>query len=251
MPARAVPQLESGSTSLEGSSSLMQRLWEPSLIRPTLRMGLLQPAYETARRAVSKSEVPWMRDSVFRMEPSRDLQTVTPLEVRQFLVPSVASSPRQEVPAGFPSHEPAMARSGSEMGGVDNTAATVRGTSTPALAVSDLARNTNFSSEKQSSLRPLGVDNTEASGPTNLTREIVPNPAFRGVEMVAASTNSPRVTERGYFPGERAQVPAPSPVAPPLPTAPPPPLDINSVADKVYQALVRRHRFERERRGLF
>jgi hypothetical protein len=69
--------------------------------------------------------------------------------------------------------------------------------------------------------------------------------------MVAASTNSPRGSERGYFPDERAQVPAPSPVAPPSPTAPPPPLDINSVADKVYQALVRRHRFERERRGLF
>jgi hypothetical protein len=70
--------------------------------------------------------------------------------------------------------------------------------------------------------------------------------------MVLASTNSPRGTERGYFPGERAQVPAPSPVATPLPTAPPPPpLDINAVADKVYQALVRRHRFERERRGLF
>jgi hypothetical protein len=40
-----------------------------------------------------------------------------------------------------------------------------------------------------------------------------------------------------------------SPAAPTLPL--PPPLDINAVADKVYQTLQRRQQVERERRGLY
>ena len=34
-------------------------------------------------------------------------------------------------------------------------------------------------------------------------------------------------------------------------SAPPPPLDINAVADRVYQTLQRRQQLERERRGLY
>jgi hypothetical protein len=42
-----------------------------------------------------------------------------------------------------------------------------------------------------------------------------------------------------------------APRAQALPPTAPPPLDINAVADKVYQALQRRHQLERERRGLY
>ena len=132
---------------------------------------------------------------------------------------------------------------------MNGPATAARETSMSPMAVSSPGRSTAHFGEKQVALRSPGSDNAEASGPVSLTREVIPQSGFRSVEAGFALAKGPRGGERERSSSEGAPAQTPSPVAP-LSMAPPA-LDINAVADKVYQALVRRHRFEQERRGLY
>ena len=60
----------------------------------------------------------------------------------------------------------------------------------------------------------------------------------------ASKASTPNTPQGGRSTAEKPKEPAPI-------SATPPPLDIDAVANKVYQTLQRRHRLEQERRGLY
>jgi hypothetical protein len=100
---------------------------------------------------------------------------------------------------------------------------------------------------------------TESRSLTPSRRAEVPEPAaippmaLPGVQIrllkpdESASTTPP--SGKNVAEGGRSAIDISKPKAP-MPSAPPP-LDINAVAEKVYQTLQRRLQLERERRGLY
>jgi hypothetical protein len=77
------------------------------------------------------------------------------------------------------------------------------------------------------------------------THEAVPMPGLE-IRLIRPSERETSDQRQRADERDRATPSAPAPSAPPAPQ-----LDINAVADKVYQTLVRRQQFERERKGLY
>jgi hypothetical protein len=152
------------------------------------------------------------------------------------LLSSVSSVPRQEIRGGFPGNLNTEIRPPANISASDLI--------TTAAANPPAFRNP-LTPEMSSSARSLQVQ--VSAPPPPMLPAALPGLHIR----LLRPEESPLVTERaandatpgGRSISETSKAPAPS--------AAPPPLDINAVADRVYQVLQRRHRFERERSGLY
>src|SRR5262249_48323986 len=96
--------------------------------------------------------------------------------------------------------------------------------------------------------RPRGVPEAPAAIERLIERIVRPVPIpgleIRALERPARFVKDKALGDTTSKAAETSRRP------PPVPTAPPP-LDIDTVADKVYRLLQRRDRFERERKGRF
>lgn len=84
-----------------------------------------------------------------------------------------------------------------------------------------------------------------------IERTMVPVP-LPGLKLRLVAPEELTVAGERRVPAEDSRPPALDGTGPtPAGSAPPPELDINAVADRVYQTLERRQQLERERRGLY
>ena len=179
---------------------------------------------------------------------TKDLPGVEPLltgdqpAFQPRLVSSVSSFPRQEVRGGFPVDFKTEVRHHADTSSDGRVA--VRDTS---------VFGNNVSPETASLAGSHQVNMPEPSGTIErlISRTVLPV-ALPGLQIRLVTPDAPEpATQRSAADAaEGGRSTAEVPKGPP-PVPPQPPLDINSVADKVYQTLVRRQQFERERRGLY
>jgi hypothetical protein len=221
----------------------LQRNEEQSLVRPALRLAILGPINRAAGTVQRKESSPLSSGtSGFSSGATKNFagpqyslgETQPVLQPR--LVSSVSSLPRQEVRGGFPVSAYAEVPRDADTSFEDLVEGSVR----------DITAVRNDGASESRSL--ASSRHAEISGPPALPPVTVPGVQIR----LLRSDEPPRATQPS---GSKVAEGSPSilqlPKAQPPAPAPPPPLDINAVADKVYQALRRRHQFERERRGLY
>jgi hypothetical protein len=152
------------------------------------------------------------------------------------LVSSVSSLQRQEVRGGFPLSMKAEVRDDEDASSDDLVGVSVRTTS--ALRNDGATESRSLAPSRQAEI-PEPVASPPMALPGVQIRLLKPDEP--------ASTTPPSGTNVAE--GGRSAIDRSKP-QPPMPAAPPP-LDINAVADRVYQVLQRRHQLERERRGLY
>jgi hypothetical protein len=217
-----------------------QRNQEPPLVRPALRLAILRPintAVATVQRKESDPLSSGTSSSAMTETKHFGLEhwpIEAQLAVQPRLVSSMSSLQRQEVRGGFPVNMKGEVRPGADTSSDDLVRVSRRDTSTP--------RN----------------DGATESGTLGSSREAeIPGPpalppmALPGIQIRLLRPDESAIQPSGNNvakPG-RSTIASSKPQTPP--SAAPPPLDINAVADKVYQTLQRRHQLERERRGLY
>ena len=233
-------------TEPRGASSLAaatQRREGQPLERPALRLAILRPI-NTAVATVQRKESGPVSSATsgFSMAETNDLRGPEYSLVEEQsafqprLVSSGSSSQRQEVRGGFPVSVRAEVRDEADISSDDLVGMSVRDTS---------AFRNDGATESRSlvSSRPA-----EVPEPADIPPIALPGVQIRLLKPdESASTTPPsgnNVAEGGRSAIEISKPKAPVPAAPP-------PLDINAVADKVYQTLQRRFQLERERRGLY
>lgn len=229
--------------------------FETVLARPTINPAVLtrvEKAANMMRRGeagnYSQSPVPHSPRRAHHPLPWRGLPPADApmLQARLGLV--LSPVPRREVPGGFPvSRDLATARREAEQirtepaappsprpnaGQLDTWAPTSQHAVTPL----------NRLSKAESAIEKL-IEHTVA--PVSLPG-LELRPAPRGMQSFAGQRQAHEPTEDRRSEAHRSTAPRPGPIP-----APPPQLDINAVADKVYQTLLRRQQVERERRGLY
>ncbi len=176
--------------------------------------------------------------------------TEAPSVPRPRLRLSTPPIPRREVTGAFPQSEPILAdaimvgpgrvkgtkRDGANENGALSWEAARQSIATAALRVPDVATNPDAKS-------PTAIERL-----LEQTRKPAPLP---GLEIRLVRRSEPEEGDQRRPADARDRV-RPNPPASPPPTTPPAPqLDINAVADKVHQILVRRQQFERERKGFY
>ena len=222
-------------------------------VRPAMRLAILRPI-TTGTATMQRSDsgpIPSSTSgfSLVTVE-TKDLPGLEPLLMgdqpafQPRLVSSVSSFPRQEVRGGFPVDFKTEVRHDADTSSDGRVGVTVRDTS---------VFGNNVSPETASLAGSHQVKMPEPSGTIErlISRTVLPV-ALPGLQIRLVTPDAPEpATQRSAADaaeGGRSTVEVPK--GPP-PVPPQPPLDINSVADKVYQTLVRRQQFERERRGLY
>ena len=219
-----------------------QRDGEQSLARPAIRLAILRPLNTAAGTVQRKESRPlFSGTSTFLAGETTDfagaqhsLVEKQPA-VQPRLVSSVSSLPRQEVRGGFPLSVNAEVRRDADTFSEDPARMSVRDTSA--------ARN----DEAPEPVSLMRSPQAEIPGPPALPVTL-PGVQIRLLRP-DESTSATQSLGNNVGGGGRSTIQLPKP-QPPVPAAPPP-LDINAVADKVYQVLQRRHQLERERRGLY
>jgi hypothetical protein len=216
---------------------------EQALVRPALRLAILRPI-NTATGTAQQIDLGPLDGQTrrFSIAETNDLpgsERWTSAEQPTFqprLLTSVSSLPRQEVRGGFPANLKTELRPAAD----GSPSEPLR-----ALAPDSSPFGNPLTPEMPSFARSGQVEISEppaASAPAALPglriRLLKPDESPLATERATSDS-----TGRARSTGEAARAPAPS--------AAPPPLDINAVADKVYQVLQRRHQFERERSGLY
>lgn len=155
---------------------------------------------------------------------------------------SVTPVRRREVTGVFPPPEPPMTGKPLSEATLGEPTLQARSIELGAEAAWEAARR---------SIVALSLRSSAAGPPAKqemLTKEKAPEGSRSGVEIRLVRPEIADTNQDGRT-GERDEV-NPQATAPPAPVAPPAPqIDINAITEKVYQALLRRERFERERRG--
>jgi hypothetical protein len=216
---------------------------EQSLARPAMQLAILRPLNTAAGTVKGIESRPLSSGTgTFLVQGTTDFggaqhspEAKLPA-VQTRLVSSVSSLPRQEVRGGFPLSVNAEFRRDADTSSEDPVRVSVRDSS---------AARPDVRPEPVSLPRP---PQAEIPGPPALSTVTLPEVQIRLLrpDEPASATQS---SGNNVGTGGRSTIQLPKP-QPPVPAAPPP-LDINAVADKVYQALQRRHQLERERRGLY
>ncbi len=223
--------------------------------RPAMRLAILRPITTgTARMQRSDPGVIPSSTSGFSLVTveTKDLPGLEHLLMgdqpafQPRLVSSVSSFPRQEVRGGFPVNLNTEVRRDADTSSESVVGVPVYDTS---------VFGNNVSPETASLAGSHQVNIPEPSGAIErlINRTVLPV-ALPGLQIRLVKPDAPVAATRrpaaDAAEGGRSTVEVPK--APtPAPAAPPPPLDINVLADKVYQTLQRRHQLERERRGLY
>jgi hypothetical protein len=218
-----------------------QRREEQPLERPALRLAILRPINTAAGTIQRKESGPLSSGSSrFSMAETNDLrgpedslaedQSAFPPR----LVSSVSSLQRQEVRGGFPV-------------GVKTGVPRDADTSSDDLGGVSMRELSAFRNDGATESRSL-ANSRDAQIPEPAA---LPPMALPGIQIRLLRPDESAMQPSGNNvakPG-RSTIASSKPQTPP--SAAPPPLDINAVADKVYQTLQRRHQLERERRGLY
>jgi hypothetical protein len=214
-----------------------RRREEQPLERPPLRLAILRPINRVAGTVQRKELGPLSSGSAFSMTETKDLRSPEHSlgeEQSAFpprLIQSISSLQPQDVRGGFPLDVKTQVRRDAD-------------TSSDDLGVRDLSafRDDGVKSRSLAISRQAAISEPAAGPSADL-----PGVQIRLLKPHewAPATQPPgnNIADGGRSTSERKpQTPVP---------AAPPPLDINAVADKVYQALQRRFQFERERRGIY
>jgi len=213
------------------SSAPRQPRGEMNLSRPALRLAVLRPISPITETA--RENEPAEISGRHPMWPSLPVANESGPELRLLTIARSAS--RREVRGGFPSRQPSLP---------------VAERAIDDLAASPTARRA-VREEQSSPAQSQRADEPEPRGAIErLIEQTVRPVALPGLELRLAPPE--RQTSADHPPPNDAEgrgsapnaTPAPAPVSPPQ-------LDINAVADKVWQTLQRRQRLERERRGLY
>ena len=228
---------------------------EQSFVRPAMRLAILRPittAADTMRQSDSGPITSSTSGfSLVTVEPKdfpgleRLVMGDQPAAFQPRLISSVSSFPRQEVRGGFPVNLNTEVRHDANTSSDGRIGVPVRDTS---------VFGNNVSPETASLAGSHQVNMPEPSGAIEklINRTVLPV-ALPGLQIRLLTPDAPELAtqrsaadaaESGRSIVEVPKGPTPVPAAPA-------PLDINAVADKVYQTLQRRHQLERERRGLY
>lgn len=216
---------------------------EQSLARPAMQLAILRPLNTAAgtvkrieSRPLSSGNGTFLAQGTTDFGGAQRSPEAKLPAVQTRLVSSVSSLPRQEVRGGFPLSVNAEFRRDADTSSEDPVRVSVRDSS---------AVRPDGGPEPVSLPRP---PQAKIPGPLALSTVTLPEVQIRLLrrDEPASATQS---SGNNVGTGGRSTIQLPKP-QPPVPAAPPP-LDINAVADKVYQALQRRHQLERERRGLY
>ena len=220
-----------------------QRREEQSLERPALRLAILRPINTVAGTVQRKESGPLSAAaSGFSMAETNDLRPEHSLVegLSAFpprLVSRASSLQRQEVRGGFPVPMAAEVR-----GDADTSSDDLVGTS-----MHDTSAFRNDGATESRSLAPSR--RAEVLEPAAIPPMALPGVQIRLLRPDESASTTPPSGKNVAEGAGRSALDISKP-QPPVPAAPPP-LDINAVADKVFQVLRRRHQLERERRGLY
>lgn len=216
---------------------------EQSLERPALRLAILRPINTVAGTVQRKESGPLSSAaSGFSMAETNDLRPEHSLveglsAFQPRLVSRASSLPRQEVRGGFPAPMAAEVR-----GDADTSSDDLVGTS-----MHDTSAFRNDGATESRSLTPSR--RAEVPEPAAIPPMALPGVQIRLLKPGESASTTPPSGKNVAEGGGRSAIDISKPQ--PLVPAAPPPLDINAVVDKVFQALRRRHQLERERRGLY
>jgi hypothetical protein len=220
-----------------------QRREEHPLVRPAVRLAILRPINTAAGTVQRKESAPLSSGTnTFSSEETKDFSgpenwsAAARPAVPPRLVLGVSSVQRPEARDGFSDGITSEGGRAADTSSEDPAAVSLR----------DAA-----------ALRNVGALETASLGSSRQAEIPEPSPSLPmalpevQIRLVGADQPTPATQPKGHdvAEGKRSTTEISKPPAP-LPAAPPP-LDINAVADKVYQVLQRRHQLERERRGLY
>ena len=245
--------------SIASSPVTPQRLSRPAVRLSTLRVGgdtaVTQPNLSDSL-AVSQSSSPRLpvhqitvRDrSVVPSFPTAEQPKITPR-----LVLNIAPNPRREVQGGFPTRPlPLVASVQSEATGETGlprqptVAVSPRPVEPEMLLGRTVPDDVQTVASQVVSPEPAGGIDQESAIAKLIANSFLPVP-MPGLEIRLASPASQEDRDQSTQSVDRS----PSPASPPSPPPSAPQLNINEIADKVYQTLQRRQQFERERRGMY
>jgi hypothetical protein len=223
---------------------------EQVFARPAIRLAILRPI-STAVAAIRQNESGAISSDASSFSAVRPetkdfpgLENLPTKEQSAFqprLVSSVSSFPRQEVRGGFPLSLKPAAHRDTDISSDDLIRVSVRDT----LAFENYVSTGMASS---TGLRQVETPESPAAIQRLIDRTVLPGLQIRLVKPDDSASATQR-SANAATEGGRSTIGVPRANAP-VPAAPPP-LDINAVVDKVFQALRRRHQLERERRGLY
>ncbi len=265
----AAPGNRAGSEKLsDRRTSVARSLWQPFFSAKTTEAGDLSNLQSRAMAPVAQKHIAWL--------PSL-LANLAPIEPR--LTRTVSSSPRHEVPGGFPTIKPslpAMQETGRKTQDMTESLLWQRAETflaQPTALVQHTQTHEDSSSppfrrevpaqdsplEREEAIEKL-IQNTLLPVPLpGLELRLLPpgkQPPSIGPSSNADRGEQPEIGSRHetgsqHETGSRHETgTSPSPRLPPA-SPPAPALNINEVADKVYQTLMRRQQLERERKGLY
>jgi hypothetical protein len=256
---------------------------EPTLSRPAMRLAILRApttaGTTTPNTAGNFTDFP-VDSREQRLAPlnERILWRSPPIADKLPLPPrldvSVSPTPRQEIRGGFPTHQPLLTglpqaerqttetdRSPLTQWKITAETASLS-PNRQAAALPELLSSAPESIEKlvpspfphqPDTVMPGSPLPTQGTIEQLIERTILPT-ALPGLELrLVSPEQQASVIHRPSDRVDRHQPPA-NGSTPPMPAPAPPsaaPLDVNAIADKVYQKLLRRQQLERERRGLY
>jgi hypothetical protein len=157
---------------------------------------------------------------------------------------SVSPVPRREITGVFPPHESPWIGTAiaAPKGEEERKRVAAAALDTPGWEAARQSIATAVRPNSGAAASPTTGSQTAIGKLLEQTRKPVPMP---GLEIRLVRPHEHEAGEPRRKAEERERV-APAPLPPPAPQ-----LDINAVADRVYQTLVRRQQFERERKGLY
>jgi hypothetical protein len=220
-----------------------QRREEHPLVRPAVRLAILRPISTVAGTVQRKESGPLSSVTL-----GLSVAGTNDLRAREDSLIAEQSAFQPRLVSGVGSVQRPEARDGFS-GGITSEGRRAADTSSEDLA--------GVSLRDASAVRNVGALETASLGSSRQAEIPEPSPSLPmalpevQIRLVRTDQPTPATQPKGHDVAEdkRSTTEISKPPAP-LP-APPPPLDINAVADKVYQALQRRRQFERERRGLY
>jgi len=227
---------------------------DAKIFRPALRLTVLRPlqAVETPPslpHAVEPALFGRGGPSSFAVASKQTAATESPLPTANELafeprlVTKTARSPRKEVRGGFPT------KPSSALPETTRPKAETVLSPTP-FRSNDFSRSSAATVAAKAATTNTTNTNTSTAIEKLIERTVLPA-ALPGLEFrLIPPEQSPSSTEDKAKRSAASATPAPSPASP-TPPATAPAVDINAVADKVYQTLMRRRQFERERKGLY
>ena len=226
-----------------------QRHREEPFVRPVMRLATFRPITTPSNPAGHSQSASTLSGSTEFSLVTGEKKNYPGLEgleledqpaFRPRLVSSVSSFPRQEVHGGFPIDLKTEVRPDRDTPSASRVAV-------PAQVFGSNVETASLTGSDQ-------VNTSEPAGVIErLINQTVAPVALPGIQLrlltpdaagSASKASTPITPQGGRSTAEKPKEPAPI-------SATPPPLDIDAVANKVYQTLQRRHRLEQERRGLY